>query len=271
MWFIENMKNKISEHLLPDNQKSYEKFSEAEKKEMLESLSIKDDFDLYSINLKNLSEPTISMSIWDTVDFKKWSVKKDKFWKYILVKWMKCRKYQPGISWFVYEDIRDHHYPYQWLKMWFCDKWNFKKYVIINENGKPKTFGWMPNNTQKKLWWPFYEIEDINSIKENPLFNISWDAIYTTHNGDTIISNAKQNNVSLSNNWENKNGELSLNIEWIKFKPFKEWISWFVYQEFSHWHDNCILLAEYKDWKMIWDWVILKPTRKSYITSSIRE
>ena len=51
-----------------------------------------------------------------------------------------------------------------------------------------------------------------------------------------------------------------VSLHWIEFKPFEKGTSWFIYQEFiaPGWdNESKILLAEYKDWKMVWKWLVL--------------
>jgi hypothetical protein len=47
MGFVKKIKEKVGDYFNPDNEKAYNKFSESEKKEMLESLKMVDSTDLY--------------------------------------------------------------------------------------------------------------------------------------------------------------------------------------------------------------------------------
>ena len=44
---INKMKEKISDYMNPNNERAYNKFSEEQKEEMLESLKMEDSIDLY--------------------------------------------------------------------------------------------------------------------------------------------------------------------------------------------------------------------------------
>ena len=269
-WFIKTVKNKIKNALTPKNdEESRNSFSEEEKKEMLESLKMADDFDLYSINMEDISDTTVSMKRWDTTDFKEWVVQEDKIWKYVMINWVKCREYKDGsgVSGFVYQDIRDRNENKDnWLKIWFCDKGKFKKYVTINWLGEIETIN-LPQGIEKELGWPFYEIDKPH---EWPLTNISRDDLYSPvkEKDDDFKSTRYKNSYTRSENWEENKEWSHININWIEFKPFKKGITWYIYQEFNALTDkndeNKIILAEYKDWKMVWEWVILSQDKKTY-------
>ena len=47
MKVVSKMKDKINNFLVPNHEKAYSKFSEDQKKEMLESLKMEDTIDLY--------------------------------------------------------------------------------------------------------------------------------------------------------------------------------------------------------------------------------
>ncbi len=253
---------------LPSDEEARDKFSEAEKKEMLESLKMADNFDLYSISMKDISEETVTMKRWDTTDFKKWIVQKDKIWKYIMINWVKCREYKEwsGISGFVYQDIRDkNENKDNWLKIWFSDKGNFKKYVTIDWTWEIETIN-LPSGIEKALWWPFYEVNKQNNGW--PLSKISRNDLYSPlKQKEEDIAARYRDGHTRSENWENNKKWSSFNINWIEFKPFEKGTSWFIYQEFiaPGWdNESKILLAEYKDWKMVGEWVILSKDTKTY-------
>ena len=265
------MQEKVGDFLNPNNEKAYNKFSESEKKEMLESLKMVDSTDLYWLDFSDLWESTVESSRWDTVNFREWVVKKDSIWNYIIVNWMKCREYQPWISWFVYKDIKNRYEPEDWLKIWFCDRWIFKKSIRIDSSLGPKKIKIMPEEISKTLWWPFYEVEDINTIKKWPLHNIKWEDIFhTKQTGNEQIESELETTYKQEIIKKN-DSETLLNIKWTTFKEHTPWISWFAYKQFNNtnWElDNYLFLGEYKNWKMIWEWIIITPTKKSYIVTS---
>lgn len=247
----------------PGNEEAWNSFPEETKKEMLESLKMKDNFDLFSLDLHDMVESWVS-SMWDTTGFKEWIVQKDKIWKYIMINGIKCRKWEPGISGFTYHE-EWHKYNSNAntrLTVWFCDKGKFTNSVSIDNKGKIKTID-LPNEIEDLLWGPFYQIEG-QSINW-PLSNISRQDIYSGIDENGVTPNrAKYSPFTHSRNWKQSKEWDSININWISFKPFKEGVSWFVYQEFWDKKDG-ILLAEYKNWKMVGEWVILHPNEKIYI------
>lgn len=265
---INKMKEKISDYMNPNNERAYNKFSEEQKEEMLESLKMEDSIDLYWLDFSDLWESTVD-SRWDTVDFKKWVVQKDKIWNYIMINWVKCREYQPWISWFVYKDIRNRYHPREWLCVWFCEKWLFKKSVTIDESFWPKTVDIIPVDINEELWWPFYKVEDVRNLEKWPLHDIMWNDIYYSKYNESEWSDFSESAYDIKDDIIHENDwDISLKIKWKIFKEYKAWASWFIYKEF--WdpygeRSNYLLLAEYKDWKMIWKWIILTPIGKTYI------
>ena len=251
------------------SKRKIEDIPESTRQEMLESLKWMDDFDLYSIDISELWEPYVSKN-WDSVKFKEWVVKKDEIWNYVMIDGMKCREYRPWISWFVYEDIRSKYHFREWLKVWFCDKWKFKKSIIIDESFGPKKVGIMPEDISKELWWPFYEVNDINSIKKRPLHDIKWDDVFNEQHKEN--ERIGKDEVNLRQDiFEKKDSEMSLKINWILFKKHTPWASGFIYKSFSDpygEHSDYLLLAEYKDWKMVWEWIIVSSTKKIYVVTS---
>lgn len=254
----------------PDQQKEYEKFSENAKKEMAESLGLADKINLYSLKLNDLWEYTPTLK-WDTTTFKEWAVQKDKIWNYVIINWIKCREYQPWISWFVYQDIRSRYYPEERLRIWFCDRWKFKKSITIDSSFGPKKVNIIPQSISRKLWWPFYEVEDINTIKKWPLHDIKWeDIFYTKEAEDELIKSELKTKYKEDVIQENDSKTL-LKIKWITFKEHTPWSSWFLYKEFTSPYgeqEDYLLLGEYKNWKMVWEWIIITSTRKIYIITS---
>lgn len=252
----------------PSNEEAWNRFPEEAKKEMLESLKKKDNFNLYSINITEMGDFVSTMSMWDTIDFKKWIVQKDKIWKYIVINWIKCREYQPGISWFVYKDVRDRYHPSKWLTIWFCDKGLFEKQVNINDFWEIESID-LPRSMEKLLWGPFYATDNQHSIEEWPLSKVSRDDLFSPIKEEEIVTSNRKETHTYSDNWEHNKEWNSLTINWVEFKPFKTGISGFIYQEIINPLDNSksFLLAEYKDWKMIGNGVIVNPNNKVYITS----
>lgn len=259
--YIKNLREDFFK--LPNNEESWNNFPEETKKEMLESLKMKDIIDLYWIDMRDLGDPTFLGR--ETMKLSSSKVKKDKIWNYVEVDWLKCREWQPGISGFTYEDIRERYYPNQRLKVWFCDKWKFDKYVIINNTWKPKTAEWMPDEIEKNLWGPFYVIDDPKDFQSSKYYNMSREALYHTHGKKELSEDLGP--------WVNNNWRKEIQMNWIRFVPFEKGVSGYVYQEFSSvfWESkNCIFLWEYKDGKMIWDWVILDAYKKTFVVSSNR-
>lgn len=262
-WRFKNFVNRIWDALwFPNNEKAWNKFPEDVKKEMLESLKRVDTMNLYSLKLDDLWENTISRK-WDIIDFKEWIVQKDEIWKYITINWTKCREYQPWISWFVYENIRSKRQPNNRLRIWFCDKWEFKKSVIIDTSLWAEK-RYIPSDVSKQLWWPFYLQEDTETPKEGPLHNISWYDIYHVENENEdywIWPKYIINNIDFKDEIIHKNGsKTSLKINWTTFKEYTPWCSWFAYKGIYYPDKRdgyCLLLAEFKDWKMVWEWVII--------------
>lgn len=255
------IKNSIS-----GSKKRIEDAPENTRHELVEPLKWVDGFDLYSIDMSDLWELDVTSTEWDTVKFKKWVVKKDEIWNYIMINGMKCREHQPWISWFVYKDIRDRYHSRDWLRIWFCDKWKFKKSVVIDESFGPKIVDIIPGDVSDELWWPFYEVNDMNSIKRWPLNDIIWDDVYKTEelNLDKVKNRIK-GEIIHKNNWES-----SIKIKWKEFREYKHWASGFVYKQFSDPYraGKYLLLAEYKDWKMIWEWIIMNPTREIHVITA---
>ena len=261
MGFVKKIKEKVGDYFNPDNEKAYNKFSESEKKEMLESLKMVDSTDLYWLDFSDLWESTVESSRWDTVNFREWVVKKDSIWNYVIVNWMKCREYQPWISWFVYQDIRSRYHPKEWLNVWFCEKWVFKKSIIINEKFWPKTIDIVPDKTSEELGWPFIEISDMKKSRMWKFHNITIHDIYAS-NDEERKDNSKfklKNQVKKDNEWNH-----SLDIKWMKFNEYQPWISWLAYKffDYNYSHNNWIILGEFKDWKMAWEWTIITPYTK---------
>lgn len=268
------IKNRVSKHIkdltnifkLPNNEEAWNSFPEETKKEMLESLSMKSIIDLYWINMKDLWEPTFLDR--ETMKLSDSRVKKDKIWNYVEIDWLKCREWQPGISGFTYEDIRERYYPNQRLKVWFCDKWKFDKYVIINSTWKPKTAEWMPDEIEKKLWWPFYVVDDPKDFQSSKYYNMSWETLYHTH-GEKELGISENSGPWINNNWRKE-----IQMNWIRFVPFEKGASGYVYQEFSSafWEsENCVFLWECKNGKIVWDWVILDAYKKTFVVSSNKD
>lgn len=263
-----HIKNFVDLFKLPNDEKIWDSFSEKTKKEMLESLKWMNDFDLYSIDLSDVWEADVTME-WDIVKFKKWVIKKDEIWNYIMINDMKCREYQPWITWFAYKNIRDKYHFGEWLRIWFCEKWIFKKSVVIDEAFGPKRLNIMPLKVSEELWWPFYEVDDINSIEKWPLYDIDRHDIFYRKNNEYEETSFDINSVGIKNKMVHKNSwKVSLIVKWKVFKEYENWASGFVYKEF--WdpygeRSNYLLLAEYKDWKMVWEWIIVTPTEKMYI------
>ena len=135
MGFVKKIKEKVGDYFNPDNEKAYNKFSESEKEEMLESLKMVDSTDLYWLDFSDLWESTVESSRWDTVNFREWVVKKDSIWNYVIVNWMKCREYQPWISWFTYS-LTTNHDRYRGdsytIEIMISEKWYAKKSRIID-------------------------------------------------------------------------------------------------------------------------------------------
>lgn len=265
---IKALRQKIAKAFsYPSNEEAWDSFSDETKKEMLESLKNKDDFNLYTINITEMWDFDSTMFMWDTTDFKKWIVQKDKIWKYIMINWTKCREYQPGISWFVYKDIRDRYYPDQRLKIWFCDKGVFQKYVNINDFGEIESID-LPQKIEKLLWGPFYAVDNQYPIEKWPLSKISRSDLFSPIKEKDITDNRKETHT-YSDSWKYDNEWKSLTINWVEFKPFETWISGFIYQEITNPLDSSssVLLAEYKDWKMVGEWVIINSNYKIYIAN----
>jgi len=245
------------------HEEAWNKFPEETKKEMLESLAMRKKFKWRKKDIYALTERK-----WEFLNFKEWVVKEDKIWKYIEVNGMKCREWQPGISGFTYEDIRERYYPNQRLKVWFCDKWKFDKYVIINSTWKPKTAEWIPDEIEKNLWWPFYVIDDPKDFQPSKYYNMSWETLYHTH-GEKELDISENSGPWINNNWKKE-----IQMNWIRFVLFEKGASGYVYQEFSStfWEsENCIFLWECKDGKMVWDWVILDAYKKTFVISSNKD
>ena len=230
-----------------------------------------DEFDLYSIDISKFWEADVSMD-WDIVKFKKWVVEKDEVWNYIIIDGMKCREYQPWISWFVYKNIKDRYHFREWLEIWFCDNWKFKKSIIIEDSWHPMECKLIPNEVSRKLWWHLYEIEENPQIfyknraeknklsqKDEIFANINRNDLYTLKNN---LDNSHDNPYTYRNYilWEDKDGKYLL-VDWNKFHDFKPGMSGLGFIEFlSDWFlEPCIFLAEYKDRKMVWEWVIVSP------------
>ena len=116
---------------------AWDKFPEEVKKQMLESLDMKDKIDILWLDFIKIWEPDVSKE-WDTIKFKEWIEKEDSIWTYIEINWIKCRRYQYGVSWFVYENIRTRHRPHQRLKVWFCEKWIRQSSAIIDYSFKAR-------------------------------------------------------------------------------------------------------------------------------------
>ena len=138
MKLINKIKGKVKDYITPNNERAYNKFSESEKNELLESLNMKDNINLEKLawEVMKLWDIDIAPSWRDIMTFKQGVVKKDSIWNYIEIDWMKCREYQPGISGLVYENSRNKYQQQQRLKIWFCEKWKFiSEYYINNPYG----------------------------------------------------------------------------------------------------------------------------------------
>lgn len=129
-WRFKNFVNRIRDAIwFPSNEEAWNKFPEDAKKEMLESLDQSDkvDFNKISVNKYIHTESTISYSQWDIniTSLKDEVVKKDKIWEYIVIDGRKCRKWQPWITWFVYEETRSKYNKNSSLTLGFCEKWKY--------------------------------------------------------------------------------------------------------------------------------------------------
>ena len=267
---MNNLFNKIKNSLFtPKNE--IKSISEKAKQEMSESLKLADDFDLYSLDLSDLWEPDVSMD-GDTMRFKEWVIQEDEVWKYIIIQWKKCREYMPWISWFVYKNAKDRYHYNAWLKVWFCDKWSFKKSITIEESGLPKPSAVIPSRDSKLLWWPFYDLSEKpnkhfekkwnDSNPESNIFaNITWDDIYSVS-----YKRTKENPSNIDSYqyvpwicWEDEKWKY-LSINWIKFYKFKPWFSGYIYHEFvsEGSQSPCTLLAKYENGKMVWEGIVLQ-------------
>lgn len=269
--------NKVINSISKDKSKQ-ENISENTKQEMLESLKWMEDFDLYTIDMSDLWESTVSMD-GDTMMFKKWVVKKDNIWNYIIINWQKCREYRPGITGFVYKNIKDRYHYGEWLEIWFCNEWEFVKSIIIQDSWHPKECESFPREMSEMLWWPLYEIDEdasvfyVNKSKKWELTTfdkISKDImrsdIYKLEN--EIESNNHSDNILYKDwiAWKDENGEY-LSLDGVKFYKFSPGITGLVYSEFlSAWlKEPSIFLAEYKDGKIVWEGVVLSPKKKQLI------
>lgn len=249
--FIERIKDTFKP--LPSNKEAWNSFPEEAKKEMLESLKMKDSVNLYWIDLTKIIELEPSIKWGEDLIFKKWAKKQDSIWEYIEINWHKCRAYQRGISWFAYKDINSRYNPFELFEIWFYEEWIPKNFVIIDLSLKPQQLN-IPN--WEKLWWPFFIKNDESSIgKDSPLYNIS------------------PHDISQYPSRENKD---TLTIKWTTFEPFKPGITWFVYYCFdslNRWNTKMtnIFLAEYKNWEMIWEWVIMTWVKEGIEPTSSKE
>ena len=268
--------NKVENYIFGSKRKIKE-IPENARQEMEKSLKMVDDFDLYSIDVSELWEPSVTMD-WDVMKFKKWAVKKDKIWNYIMINGMKCREYQPWISWFVYYDRKDRYHYGEWLEIWFCDKWNFIKSVVIEDSWHPKESDLFPTELSRLLWWPLYEVDQDParfyskksekwglSKLDKVAMNIRWSDIYKLESEFTYndVNHLLHNDWIM---WKDKEGKyMSLNGE--KFRKFTPGASGLMYTEFmSKWlHEPSIFLAEYKDGEIIGEWIVLWVKKKHII------
>lgn len=269
---------KLKEAISPvNNEEAWAKFSPETQKEMLKSLEQKDNIDLYSIDLKDFCDVDFYISRWEIPTFKEWIVQKDGIWNYITISWIKCREWQPGITGFTYENINTRYNNFEWLTIWFCDKWVFEKKVDINNIWAIPTFN-LPDDIEEELWWPFYEVD--YNITEWPLSDVKWYDIYKLKNiRDEVNMKMKEisdsryvtNTYNHSENWKESDNWDILKINWTEFKPFNKGAAGFVYKEFSDKNElynytvDKIMLAEYKDWKMVWKWLFLSRDKSACV------
>ena len=262
------------------SKKNINDIPENARQEMLKSLKWMEDFDLYSIDVSKFWESDVSMD-WDIMKFKEWVVEADEVWNYIIINGIKCREYQPWISWFVYKNVKDRYHFREWLEIWFCDNWKFKKSIIIEDSWHPKECSLFPRGISRLLWWPLYEIkEDVDSFykkKSNKSELNKLDEIFRDINRSKIyyLKSEFDHKEGAGDilykewvSWEDKNWKYLL-LNWVKFYELSEGVSWLVYSEFlSQWlYEPSIFLAEYENGKMIWEWIVLSAKAKHIIRS----
>lgn len=273
---MKNPFNKIKESLFGSNVND-KLSSETAKQEMLESLKLIDDIDLYSIDLSKYVESDVSMK-WDTVKFKDWIVQKDEIWNYIMINGVKCREYQPWISWFTYQNIKNRYHFWDWLEIGFCDKWDFKKSITIEDSWLPKECILFPKEISDLLWWHLYELKvnpqnfydnkaknDKLSSKDEIFANIDRNELYTVKSN---LNNKHDNPYAYKKDifWEDEDGKF-LSIKGKRFNKFKPGMSGLAYVEFLSdglW-EPCVFLAEFKDGEMVGEWIIMSQDSKHII------
>ena len=133
----EAIKEKKSKNAKRRNEKAWERFPEWAKKEMLESLQQMDSVDLKEINIEEFKDKLAkspSIDWWEYIRINE-GEEKDSIWKYIIINWMKCREYQPWISWFTYS-LTTNHDRYRGdsytIEIMISEKWYAKKSRIID-------------------------------------------------------------------------------------------------------------------------------------------
>ena len=148
-----NFKKKIKKALgFLSDEEGWNEFSANQKQEMLDSLKMQDEFDLDSIAVDDIYARTdVHAGLFDWIEysvFKESEMKKDSIWKYIEINWMKCRPWQPGITWFTYNIHVDKHYPRERLTIWFCYKWEWTKRREIKRQEYSPRQCWGDNNSE---------------------------------------------------------------------------------------------------------------------------
>ena len=127
--------------LPPNNEKAWESFQDKDQNEMLESLEKKDSVELAAISIPtDMLEFEPSREWWERLKIKEWVLNEDHIGKYFNITVgdykMKCREWQPGISWLAYTIMPGDRYNrnVHQIKIWFYEKWIEQKSTIKTYN-----------------------------------------------------------------------------------------------------------------------------------------
>jgi len=198
---------------------------------------------LYNIDISQMIELGFSTSEWEYMKFKKWVVQKDKNWhKYIKINDQKVTEHYKWINWLSYET--NPYYPLHdttLLRIWFCVDWKFTHYVNITALWTPEKSKLINSELENKLWTNLYLLTSYNESEINDfIYNISPQQVYKEYYNNYRFR--KIHEYTKDNTQKNEDKPWFTWIWFIEFKKQNEYntkIPW-------------ILIAEFKDWKIVW-------------------
>lgn len=238
------------------NEEAWNSFSPEQQQEMSQSLELQHDLDLDSLDLSQKIEFEPSIEWWEELTIKSELELKDSIWKYIMVKWHKCRKFQPGITWFAYSIIQKDRYDRRenYIKIWFFDKWVAQKYVTIGESWKPNDQQSLDNEEEKQTIVQSLESENDIVLDASKLWKIVEEMMHKVPHKWWEQREFKKWVEQEDSDWK------YIIIDGHKCRKYQSGITWFAYSIINdkyRVHDKLELwfyekweLIKWKDWKI---------------------